>query len=219
MIPFDIIYLILEYCHPKTIKKLDKIIDLPSRIIDKLKYYKTCPVKCTGCNLEIINHSSPMYDYEKDFDCISSHRHAEEYYYCEVCQYFYFPCPQCSNDEGKILCQFLGFNGFFRDKIKYRILDKSLLSSILEKIPALINYLEGNTLVFNENFEDHREGRIFDSFLENNFLDKINGEFYDVSDLNLEFFDTKGCNLESSPYITHSWKCKNCLNYYKEFHM
>lgn len=171
-------------------------------------------LNCLKCHHPMLPHRNAHCDLY--FWCISRHRNNEEYYYCDKCQYFYFCCPKCSNEENKVMCQFLGFTGrFLRDAslYKYRVLDKSKISVILKKIPILEKYLKNDILEFTTDDLETEFAEYSKKFIEE--MDMILEMQYDVSDKKLVYFDTQKCyKSENDPYIMepmfHRWRCQNC---------
>lgn len=217
MLDTDIIHLISQYCKLKSLREINKIINLPTKQKRKLKYCKNHLFRCIECNGDLYEYcTTDMNRYPR----ISHHDEHQKYFYCCSCEYFYRCCQKCSDKNIIVLCQFLGFNGhFFRQGryiMKIRIIDKSTIDKILDKFPWIASYLNKNALeIYKYDFNVYNYQQfleIFSIVKEMNLLIK-----YDVGDLNLEYFDIHNCLINGDRFRSpplHYWKCINCRTYY-----
>lgn len=223
MLNIDVLYQISKYLDIISLGRISKILSLPYSN-HKLKYYKNEDFVCSGCqdSFDISETFEIILICEKNRDKM---RCSTKYYFCRPCQYYYLICPKCSNENEKILCQFLGFCGYFFDSHRYRFRDKILINNIIKKLPYFAKYLTSeNILEFNLEYGDSDEEQdcayqdiihkvILDTYSDKDFFYSFH--FYDVTDLNLEYFDMTDC-YPSGPYCNFPilWKCKNCLCIY-----
>lgn len=216
----DNIYSIAKYLDIGTLGRISKIIPLPEKLNRKLKYYKTGLIICIKCNQEM-SFCENVDSEDHDIFCISDHRNGEKYYYCKNCEYFYQLCPKCSDSDEKILCQFIGFHGWFIGYVKYRFVDTILINEFLKELPDFQKYLENGILGFSITdkyivYIYQLDKKIIEIL--NNNEKKIKKPFcqYSTLDLDLEYFYVGKC-YPTGPfcYFFHFWKCKNCGTIYQ----